>query len=150
MPSKSTFGPARYCTCMQPSNPVQYDPMGVRCSAETGRLRIRLGFGMTQPTPKRAPFKFAAVSRPRLDVVLRNFTDFLRNNEVSGCEHARRVLVNSSRENSSGCRASPFFENQFFVVATTSQHLSRRQSKISTYHVLMRRLTATNRDRAIF
>ena len=40
--------------------------------------------------------------------------------------------------------------NQFFVVATTAQHLSRRRSKISTDHILTRRLTAANRDGTIF
>ena len=49
----------------------------------------------------------------------------LRNDEVSGCEHATRFFDDRSREISSGCRALTFFENQFFVVATTSQHPPR-------------------------
>ena len=41
-------------------------------------------------------------------------------------------------------------KTSFFVVATTSQHLRRRRSKISTDHILTRRLTAANRDGTIF
>ena len=57
---------------------------------------------------------------------------------------------NSPETSERWCPGFAVKKKQSFVVATTSQHLPRRRSKISAHHILTWRLTATNRDGTIF